>query len=338
MEKFVGNESKDSSSPFANARVVEVENLTKNFNGIRVVDNVSFGIEKGEIVGLLGPNGAGKTTTIMMLLGITKPTSGKIKIFGLDFLPNREEILGKVNFSSAYTFLPGRLTVFENLYVFSCLYGISDPRQKIKELLNNFGLSNLEDKSTWDLSSGQLTCLNLCKALLNDPEVLFLDEPTSSLDPEIAIRVRQLLFKIRRERNISMLYTSHNMEEITQMCDKVIFLDRGKIVVSDTPLNLTKMIKDCFLKLTFDTPLPKVKEFCQKNNLNFQIPQPNVLEITLKEEEIGKTLTNLAFQGIEITDVIIERPDLEDVFLKIAQQAPERGEGQDERSSSPAKT
>lgn len=299
---------------------LEVENLTKDFNGVRVVDNVSFGIEKGEIVGLLGPNGAGKTTTIMMLLGITKPTSGKIKIFGLDFWSNQEKILGMVNFSSAYTFLPGRLTVFENLYVFSCLYGISDSRQKIKELLNYFGLSNLKDKSTGDLSSGQLTRLNLCKALLNEPELLFLDEPTVSLDPEIAIKVREFLFKIRRERNISMLYTSHNMEEITQMCDKVIFLHRGKVVASDTPLNLTKMVKDCFLKLTFDASLAKVKEFCQKNNLNFQIPQPNILEITLKEEEIGKTLTNLALQGIEITDVIIERPDLEDVFLKIASQ------------------
>ncbi len=301
--------------------VVRVENLIKNFNSVRAVDDISFEIKKGEIVGLLGPNGAGKTTTIMMLLGIVKPTAGKIKIFNLDFWPNREEILGKVNFSSAYTFLPGRLTVFENLCVFSYLYGISDPGQKIKELLNNFGLSDFRNRATGDLSSGQLTRLSLCKALLNDPELLFLDEPTASLDPEIAVKVRELLFRIRRERNISMLYTSHNMEEITQMCDRVIFLDKGKIVASGTPLNLTKMIKDCFLKLTFDAPLAKVKKFCKENNLNFNVPQPNILEITLKEEEIGKTLTNLALLGVEITDVIVERPDLEDVFLKIAHQA-----------------
>lgn len=298
--------------------ILEVKNLTKKFGDFLAVDDISFGIEKGEIVGFLGPNGAGKTTTLTMLLGITKPTRGEIKVFGMDFNKNREKILKKVNFASAYSFFLGRLTVFENLYVFSFLYDVKNPKEKIKKLLDDFELTDLRNQFAGSLSSGQLTRLSLCKSLINDPDLLFLDEPTASLDPEIAKKVRDLLFQIRREKNISMLYTSHNMEEITQMCDRVIFLNCGRIVAADTPLKLTKMIKDSFLRLTFDAPLEKVKKFCSKKKLNFQIPQPNMLEITIKEEKIGEILTQLAKENVKITDIVIEKPNLEDVFLKIA--------------------
>lgn len=298
--------------------VLEVKNLTKDFDGDRAVDSISFELKKGEILGLLGPNGAGKTTTIMMLLGVTKPTSGNIKVFGLDLAKSREEIAGKINFSSPYISLPDRLTPFENLYVFAAIYGIPNPRDKIRKLLSDFELTDFENELTMELSSGQLTRLNLCKALLNDPELLFLDEPTSSLDPEIALKIRDLLFKIRRERNISMLYTSHNMEEVSRMCDRVIFLNKGKIVASDTPLNLTRMIEDYFLTITFDAPLEKVKNFALNKKLFFEIPQPNILEIKIKEKEVGPILTKLAREGIDICNVAIKNPDLEDVFLKIS--------------------
>ena len=231
--------------------VLQVENLTKEFaelrsshDGFLAVDDISFELGQGEILGFLGPNGAGKTTTIMMLLGLIKPTKGKITMFGLDFEQNREKILSRLNFSSAYTSLLSRITVFENLYVFAGLYNVPNPRGKIENLLESFELSHLKAEPTGNLSSGEATRLNLCKALINDPELLFLDEPTSSLDPDIAQKTRELLLKINQERNISILYTSHNMEEVTQMCDRVIFLQRGKIVASDTPLNLTKIIKD----------------------------------------------------------------------------------------------
>jgi len=298
--------------------VLEVKNLTKDFDGELAVDGISFGIEKGEILGLLGPNGAGKTTTIMMLLGVTKPTSGEIKIFGLNLATHRQEIANRINFSSPYISLPDRLTPFENLYVFAALYGISNPRDKIRRLLNDFDLADMENELTLELSSGQLTRLNLCKALLNDPELLFLDEPTASLDPEIALKIRDLLFKIRRETHISMLYTSHNMEEVSRMCDRVIFLNKGKIVASDTPLNLTRMIEDYFLTITFDAPLEKVKNFGLKKKLDFDIPQPNILEIKIKEKDVGPILTQLARDGIDICNVAIKNPDLEDVFLKIS--------------------
>jgi len=296
---------------------LEVKNLTKNFKGFMAVDNVSFEIGKGEIVGLLGPNGAGKTTTIMMLLGLTKASSGQIKILGLDLEKDREKILNKINFSSAYTYLMERISIIENLYVFSYLYNVKKPKAKIKKLIEKFGLAGMEKTLVRDLSSGQLTRLNLCKAFMNDPELLFLDEPTASLDPEIAQRVREFIFEARKEKNVSILLTSHNMSEITQMCDRVIFMDHGKVVAADTPLNLTKMIEDVFLTLTFDAPQEKVANFCQGLKLNFEITQPNVLELTLKEGEVGKILTQLARHGVNVTNIAIENPTLEDVFLKI---------------------
>jgi len=299
-------------------KVLEVKNLLKKFGKLTAVDNISFSIEEGEILGFLGPNGAGKTTTITMLLGLTQPTSGNISIFGKDLQKNKQEILKQVNFASAYGHFMGRLTPFENLYVFACLYEIKNPKKRIYEFLKKFELYDQRNKLTQELSSGQLTRLGLCKAMLNDPKLLFLDEPTASLDPEIANKIRDYLFQIRREKNISLLYTSHNMEEITQMCDRVIFLNHGKIVASDTPLNLTKMIGSNTLKLTFDAPLERAKNFCQSRGLNFEIPQPNYLVIVLKEKDIGEILTQLARNNISITDIVIEKPNLEDVFLKIA--------------------
>jgi len=300
--------------------MIEVENLVKKFNGLVAVDDISFSVQKGEILGFLGSNGAGKTTTIMMLLGVIKPTQGTIKILGLDFSSNREKILNRVNFASAYTRFPSRLSVFENLRVFSYFYGIPRSTPKIKKLLKKFGLADLENRITGNLSSGESTRLNLCKALINDPQFLFLDEPTASLDPDIAHKVREILFEIRQKRNVSMLYTSHNMEEVTQMCDRVIFLDKGKIVASDTPLNLAKMIKGCLLILTFEAPLIKVKNFCLNKKLNFQIPRPNILEITIQEKAIGQVLIQLTKENINITDIAIQKPSLEDVFFKIAHQ------------------
>ena len=298
--------------------ILEVNNLTKKFGKFTAVDDISFNIEKGEIVGLLGPNGAGKTTTIMMLIDLIEPTSGNIKIFGKDLKTNREEILKKVNFSTSYNSLPGRLSVYENLYVFSLLYSIKNAKEKIISLLKEFDVYELRNKEVIDLSSGQNTRINLCKAFINDPEILFLDEPTASLDPEIAKKTRDFIYKVRRERNMSILYTSHNMEEIARMCDRVIFLDHGKIKACDTPLNLTKAVKDSILTLTFDAPFKQVKDFFVKNKIIFKTTHANTVEIKVEEERIGKILTELAQTGISITDIIIEKPDLGDVFLNIA--------------------
>ncbi len=236
---------------------IEVKNLVKTFGKATAVNNISFSVEEGKITGLLGPNGAGKTTTIQMLLDIVTPSSGKIKIFGKDMKHDREFILNNMNFSSPYVNLPGNLKVWENLYTFARLYGVKNIKEKVNELAEFFGLKSMMLKNTSSLSTGQLTRLNLAKAFLNDPKLLLLDEPTASLDPDIADRVRKLLKKIQKEKKVTILYTSHNMDEIDELCDRVIFLQKGKIVDDDSPHKLKKKygfhdLNDVFLKLARD--------------------------------------------------------------------------------------
>lgn len=218
--------------------IIQIRNLSKTFNKVPAVKGISFDVYEGEICGLLGPNGAGKTTTIQMILDLITPTSGTVKIFGKEMKGNREEILGAMNFSSPYVALPSNLKVVENLKTFARLYGVKDIKAKITELADFFDIKDFLDKMTSQLSTGQLTRLNLTKALLNDPKLLLLDEPTSSLDPDIADRTRQMLLKIRKERNVTMLYTSHNMAEVEEICDRVIFINHGEIKDEGTPAEL----------------------------------------------------------------------------------------------------
>ena len=221
---------------------------------MRAVEGLSFCVEEGTITGLLGPNGAGKTTTIQMLLDLITPTSGVIRIFGKEYASHREAILQKLNFSSPYVSLPGNLTVYENLLTFGRLYGVKDLRSKIEELVDFFEIREFLKKITYNLSTGQLTRLNLTKALLNDPKLLLLDEPTASLDPDIADRTRQLLKRIQKERGVTILYTSHNMEEVEEICNRVIFIQHGKLKDEGTPADLVKKyghedLNDVFLHI-----------------------------------------------------------------------------------------
>lgn len=234
--------------------VIKVSNLVKKFDKVLAVNNISFEIEEGKITGLLGPNGAGKTTTIQMLLDLITPTSGKIEIFGKDMHKNKEEILSNINFSSPYVSLPGNLTVWENLATFARLYGVKNVKQKVESLSDFFSIKDFMKKMTSNLSTGQLTRLNLTKALLNDPKLLLLDEPTSSLDPDIADKTVKMLKKIQKERKVTILYTSHNMKEVEQLCDRVIFINKGKIVDDGTPKQLIKKygrkdLNDVFLHI-----------------------------------------------------------------------------------------
>ena len=231
--------------------IVSVENLRKEFDGTVAVAGVSFEVQRGEIVGLLGANGAGKTTTIQVLLGLTKATSGRVRVFGKDFEHHRVEILQRCNFSSAYTGLPSNLKVWENLLIFSKLYGVEGHRQKTDELLELFEITHLRSKITGHLSSGESTRVNLCKSLLNNPELLLLDEPTASLDPDIADKVRKLLRRIQRERDTTMIYTSHNMRDVEEVCDRVLFMNKGRIIAEGSPQQVKDQFKQTSLEDVF---------------------------------------------------------------------------------------
>lgn len=234
--------------------VVEVNGLTKVFKSLKAVDSVSFNIYPGEILGLLGPNGAGKTTIIHMLLGLTTPTSGDIKIFGHDIKRYREKVIQNVNFSSSYVSMPNSLSVKESLKVFARLYRVKDKGRRISELLRAFEIENIKDKLVRHISSGHQTRLNLAKALINHPKILFLDEPTASLDPDIADKTRSMLKLIKKDRNLSILYTSHNMKEMEEMSDRIIFLHKGRIIAEGKPEEVIqsfrrKNLEEVFLKV-----------------------------------------------------------------------------------------
>jgi ABC-2 type transport system ATP-binding protein len=234
--------------------ILEARDLIREFDGVRAVDRFSFRLHRGEVLGLLGANGAGKTTSMNMLLGLTTPTSGDIRAFGRDFFKHRVELLKRINFSSAYTSLPGNLLVWQNLTVFARIYGVTDSKRKIGELLELFEIGDLRKRVTGQLSSGESTRLNLCKALLNDPELLLLDEPTASLDPDIADKVRKTIRRVQGERQISILYTSHNMRDIEEVCDRVIFLHKGRVVAEGTPAEIVARsqqtsLEDVFIKI-----------------------------------------------------------------------------------------
>lgn len=234
--------------------VLQVMNLRKSFGDFTAVDDVSFSMKPGEILGLLGPNGAGKTTTIHMLLGLITPTAGTIQMFGLDLREHRETILRQVNFSSTYISMPQSLTVEENLWVIARLYGLADIARRVDRVLEQLEIANLRHKVTRHLSSGQLTRVTLAKALLTEPKILFLDEPTASLDPDIAQKIRTLLREARQSSGVSILYTSHNMREMEEMSDRIIFLQRGRIVAEGTAREIVARfgqadLEEVFLKL-----------------------------------------------------------------------------------------
>ena len=234
--------------------ILEVDGVIKRFDDFTAVDGVSFQVRAGETLGLLGVNGAGKTTLMNMILGLTTPTGGAIRAFGMDLQKHRLEILQRANFCTTYATLPGNLKVRHNLEIFARLYSVPKPKQKVAELLELLEISKLAEKSTGQLSAGESTRVNLAKALLNDPDLLLLDEPTASLDPDIADKVRKLVRHVQRERHPAILYTSHNMRDIEEVCDRVLFLHAGKILAAGTPDEITKHfeeddLEDVFIKI-----------------------------------------------------------------------------------------
>lgn len=301
-----------------NKSVLEVKNLTKHYGSFKAVDGVSFSVKEGEVVGFLGPNGAGKTTTIQMLLGITRPTSGTIKYFGKDFNEHKQFCLQNINYASAFNTLQGRITVWENLLVFANLYGVKDAKKKIMELVTYFESEELLNKKYWDLSAGQKTRVNIMKSLLNDPLLVLMDEPTASLDPDIADKTLSLIEDMKQKSSLSILFTSHNMDEITRLCDRVIFLNRGAIVAEDTPLNLTKKIGKATLQLTFDGKKEDMERYLTEMDQSYTFVNKFIVKISTKEALIPKLIFGISKTELFVTDIEVKKPTLEDFFLQIA--------------------
>ena len=220
--------------------IISVLNLSKKFGDVRAVDNISFDVKKNSIIALLGANGAGKTTTIAMLLGLVVPSSGEISIFGIDILKSRYSALSRMNFSSPYVDLPQRLSVYQNLKVYAQLYGISNEKERLSVLADDLQLNDLLHRKYRTLSAGQRTRVMLAKSLLNNPELLLLDEPTASLDPDSADWIRHYLCDYRKRTGASIMLATHNMQEVERLCDQVLMMQGGRITDAGTPSELIK--------------------------------------------------------------------------------------------------
>ena len=237
-----------------NENIIEVKKLNKIYDKIIAVKDLSFVINKGKIIGLLGPNGCGKTTTIAMILGLVKPTSGEVLIKGKNIEKERINLLEKMNFISPYVELPKKLTVEENLKVYAGLYGVKNANEKISELVNELRLNKFLKKKTGELSSGQKNRISLAKALINDPEILMMDEPTASLDPDTGDFVRSFIEHYSSKTNVTILLASHNMNEVERLCDSVMMMKDGIIVDTGKSQELIsrhgrKNLEEVFLKI-----------------------------------------------------------------------------------------
>ena len=300
--------------------ILRVHNLTKSYGSYLAVDHLSFEIHQGEIMGLLGANGAGKSTTIQMLLGLTDADGGEIEYFGRPFPKERQWCLQQMNFASTYAEMQSRLTVKQNLEVYAHLYDVKNPQQRIRELLQTFEIEHLEKELFWHLSSGQKTRAILVKALLNRPKLILMDEPTASLDPDIVNKFIEQLQELQKKEQLTILYTSHNMNEVARLCNRVAFLVKGKLVALDSPLELTKKIGLTTLQLSFDGDQQLVKTFLEKKKMDFVFSQKNFVEISLTESQIPTVLFDLKKKGVWITEIATEKPSLEDVFLHFSAQ------------------
>ncbi len=298
--------------------VVSARHLTKRFKELTAVDDVSLELQPGEILGLLGPNGAGKTTTFQMLLGILTPTSGYVEFFGKELLAHRSEILERINFSSTYTNLPWNLRVGDTLAFMSRLYTLPNRAARVEQVIEAFRLKSLLRKEVVALSAGELTRLNLAKAFINQPEVVLLDEPTASLDPESAHVIREFILQQRAEMGMSVLFTSHNMGEIETVCDRVVFINRGKVIANDTPKNLARTLDRCNVSLLVEeNQVSAFNQVCATLSLEVT-REDGYSSVGMNEERVVELLALLGDKGIPLHGLTITRATLEDYFMSQA--------------------
>ena len=302
--------------------VLSVKNLKKNYFGkksFEAVRGISFDLKQGEILGLLGHNGAGKTTTIQMLMSTLTPSSGEIFYLGKNFAKYRSEVLQFVTFASTYVSLPWNLTIEQNLDVFGRLFSLSPKvfNKKRDELLERFGILTKKRSRVSELSSGQITRLMLAKAFMVKPKIVLLDEPTASLDPEIAKDVTEFILEQREQEGVSILFTSHNMAEVTEVCDRVLFLRKGKIYADDIPQNLAKKAGSNRIELIISEGMEKAIEVAHLLKIEANVDH-RCLKLQIEEIQIAHFLSALAARQVIYSGIRIIQTTLEDFFLKAA--------------------
>jgi len=300
--------------------LLRIENLVKDFGSLRALKGISFSIPRGTVLGLLGPNGAGKTTCIDILLGSTLPNSGSVEYFGQDFFTHKQAALRRINFASAYHNLQNRISVRQNLLVFAHLYEVEQPRRKIDQLVEYFEVADIADRRFGDLSAGQRTRVNLIKSLMNDPELILMDEPTASLDPDIADKTLSLIEELRRDRELSILFTSHKMDEVSRICDEVIFMDKGEIVTRGTPVELTRQVSEAELAVAFEGEPATLIEYLEAGSYIYRFPREFEVVVIAPEGTVPQLLYEISRLPVSIKDIDVHKPDLEDVFLQIARR------------------
>jgi ABC-2 type transport system ATP-binding protein len=261
-----------------------------------------------------------------MLLGILTPSSGSIQYFGKELQEHRSEILKQVTFASAYVKLPGKLTIYENLDVFGRLYGVPHGirQERIKKFLKLFGMWEIKDKETGVLSAGQMTRVMLAKAFVPHPKLVLLDEPTASLDPDVAAEVRTFVLQQKKDEGLSVLFTSHNMDEVTQVCDRVLVMQNGSIIADNTPWQLAASVASCRVHLMVTDGLKRTVEYAENNTLPHKISE-RWIEIEVDEAKVAEMLTALAQAHVQYSQIYIDQPKLEDYFLSIVKKKNNKG-------------
>lgn len=303
---------------------IEVSNLTKSFgkgkNKVKAVDNLSFTVNKGETFGLLGVNGAGKTTTINMLTGVLKYDEGTIRIFGKDPEKDREIVKNQMNVGNAFYSLSEILTIRQNLRVYGKIYGVNDLEKKMDSLLEMFGIADIQHRKVSHLSSGELTRAVLCKALINDPKVLFLDECTVGLDPDIADKTRSIIKDYQKKSGCTIIFTSHYMAEVEQLCDRIALMNQGKIVKILRPEDIRKSFKNYRVEIIIRHDVEKLISLLNKDKVKIISNKDNkvVFEATWKDDKVFKMLNKIFASGLKLEDLHIEKPSLEDIFIRMA--------------------
>jgi ABC-2 type transport system ATP-binding protein len=294
------------------AAVVRTIGLTKQFDGVTAVDHLDLTVPCGEVVGVLGPNGAGKTTTVNLVLGLLSPSAGRVELFGEDLALARSRVLRRVNFASAYAGLPRDLTVAENLRVFGHLYEVVDAKKKIAALTERLDLHALAKQKVWHLSAGQRTRVVLAKALLTDPDLLLLDEPTASLDPETADRIRSELAAYAASGR-TLLWTSHNLPEVERHCSRVVFINKGRVVLDGPPRELVRQAGRMLVRVRPRAPLPAalLARFAPE-------PDDGWLRAEAADESDAAELVAASQHAVGLDGVELRHPTLEDLFLILA--------------------